>query len=287
MLKRTSFILIAVLSIVLLAACSQSGSQTSQSQAPANRLEAILARGYIEVVTEPYYAPNEFIDPTRPPNDNIVGSDIELARYIAEALGIECKIIPLEFGAVLASVAEGKHDLAISSLAFTPARAEAMGLSKGYFFSRTNLGHGLVIHTDNADAILGKEDVRGRIVVAQSGSLQELFVNEQLDGYKEFKLVSSTSDTFLSVSEKKADIGVASINTTNLFIAANPACSLMVVPGFTFYQDESTLGTRIGMPPGEPELLAKINEIIDEVIASGIYEAWYEEYTEYAKNLGV
>ena len=61
----------------------------------------------------------------------------------------------------------------------------------------------------------------------------------------------------------------------------------MIVPDFSFFQDESTLGTRIGMPPGETELLAYVNGLIDEVVAAGIYEEWYSEYTEYAKSLGV
>ena len=36
----------------------------SETGAAANRLEDILNRGYIEVATEPAFAPNEFIDPT-------------------------------------------------------------------------------------------------------------------------------------------------------------------------------------------------------------------------------
>ena len=54
-----------------------------------------------------------------------------------------------------------------------------------------------------------------------------------------------------------------------------------------FIEDESTQGTRIGMKKGEDELTEKINEIIDEVVESGQYEKWYEEYSEYAKSLGI
>lgn len=39
---------------------------------------------------------------------------------IADKLGVELKIVPLEFAAVLSSVTEGKYDLAISALAYTP-----------------------------------------------------------------------------------------------------------------------------------------------------------------------
>ena len=66
------------------------------------------------VATEPYFAPNEFIDPTKTGDEMYVGSDIEFAKYIGEKLGVEVKIVPLEFTEVLTSVQQGKYDIAIS-----------------------------------------------------------------------------------------------------------------------------------------------------------------------------
>ena len=40
----------------------------------------------------------------------------------------------MDFTSVLGSITTGKYDLAISALAYTPARAETMNLSKGYYF---------------------------------------------------------------------------------------------------------------------------------------------------------
>ncbi|MDR1742002.1 MAG: transporter substrate-binding domain-containing protein [Synergistaceae bacterium] len=256
--------------------------------AEADRLADILKRGYVEVATEPYFAPNEFIDPAKSGNDKYVGSDIEFAKYIANKLGVELRIVPLEFGAVLVGVAEGKYDLAISALAYTPARAEAMTLSKGYYFSKTNSGHGLLVRASDLATIKGPEDCADKVVVAQSGSLQELFVNTQIPKFKEFKRVSTTNDAFLMVQEKKADVCVTSKTTAELYIKANKDCGLALVPDFQFYQDEETLGTRIGMPKKDSAALeARINEIVDEVVSSGIYEKWYDEYSEYAAKLGL
>jgi len=267
-------------------ASSLSGCQAKAEE--KNRLEQILDRGYIEIVTEPYFAPNEFIDPSKSGTDQYVGSDMELAKYIADELGVEVRIIPLEFSAVLAGVSEGKYDMAISALAYTPAREEAMNLSKGYHFSKNSKGHGLLIREADKDSITGADSVTGKIVVAQSGSLQELFVNTQLsDDYKEFKRVSSTNDAFLMVQENKADVAASNFKTAELYIAANPESGLMMIPDFQFSQDESTDGTRIGMPPGEDELTERINKIIDDVVSSGIYDEWYEEYSEYAERLGL
>jgi len=264
-----------------------SGCTKKAATEPKNRLEAIKARGYLEVATEPAFAPFEFIDPSKTGDDKYVGSDMELAKYIANKLGVKLHIVPLEFSGVLSSITEKKYDLAISALAYTPARAEAMNMSKGYYFAKENAGHGILIRKADKDKIKNATDLANYVVVAQSGSLQELYVNQQVPKYKEFKRVSATTDGFLMVQENKADACVTSIPTAQLYIQANPNCGLMVVEGFQFKIDESTLGTRIGIPLGEEELTTEVNKIIDEVVASGQFEKWHQQYTEYAKSLGI
>lgn len=284
--KKSLMVLLTAVIISLTAtACSQGSNSSGEDK--SNRLEAILDRGYIEVATEPYFAPYEFIDPSKQGSDQYVGSDIELAKYIAEELGVELRIVPLEFSAVLGSITEGKYDLAISALSFTPARAEAMNMSKGYYFAENAPGHGLLIRKADKDIISDPEDLSDKIIVAQSGSLQELFVNEQVPKVKEFKRVSATTDGFLMLQEGKADACAASIPMAQLYVEANPSANLMVVEGFEFIMDKETAGTRIGIPKGEDELTEKINSIIDEVLESGIFEDWHIEYTEYAKSLGL
>ncbi len=282
-MKMVSLMVVVLIALFLVGGCTK----RTVNQTANNRLEEIKKRGYVEVVTEPYFAPNEFIDPTKSGSEQYVGSDIELARYIAEELDVELRIIPLEFTAVLSSITEGKYDLAISALAYTPARAEAMTLSKGYYFSEDSPGYGLLIRKEDKDKIRSADDLSNRTVVAQSGSLQELFVNEQIPEYKELKRVSATTDGLLMVEERKADCCVVAISMAQLYIDANPKSGLLIVENFEFKVDESLGGMRIGMALGENELAEKINEIIEKVVSTGQYEQWYKEYAEYAKKLGL
>ncbi|MGI5888425.1 MAG: transporter substrate-binding domain-containing protein [Oscillospiraceae bacterium] len=274
--------------VIMLSGCGSVHSETnSGSSGYANRLEEIKARGYITVATEPYFAPNEFIDSSKTGQDQYVGSDIEFAKYIADKLGVELQIVPLEFGAVLSSVAEGKYDLAISALAYTPARAESMELSKGYYFSEDDLGYGLVIREEDLGTITGPESLADKIVIAQSGSMQEMLTEQYITEYKEFKRVSSTPDAYLAVTEGKADAACASIAHAQLYIEANPDCGLAIVPDFEFSVPEEYDGTRVGAQKGETELIDFVNTCIDELLESGQYAEWVEEYKAYAKELGV
>lgn len=282
--KGLSLMLAGSLMIAVLGGCTSAGAQTI---AKKTRLETIKEKGVLEVVMEPYFAPNQFIDPTKTGNDQYVGSDVELSKYIAEKLGVKVKIVPLEFGAVLSSITEGKYDLAISGLAYTPARAEAMTMSKGYYFSKDTPGYGLLARTADLETIKSADDLSDKTVVVQSGSLQELFANEQIPQMKELKRVSATTDGILMVQENKADAIVVAKSMGQLYIDANPTAGLSIVDGFEFKVDEQYDGMRIGITKGETDLETKINEIIDEVVKSGIYDKWYNEYTEYAKKLGL
>jgi hypothetical protein len=71
------------------------------------------------------------------------------------------------------------------------------------------------------------------------------------------------------------------------YIEGNPGCGLMLVPGVSFTQEEQFDGDRIAAKKGEGALIAFVNGVIDEVVASGQYRAWFEEYSIRADELGL
>ena len=266
------------------------GSMDVSNGIPDNaqgRLAKIKEAGKLTVATEPYFAPQEFIDPSLTGQDQYVGADMEFAKLIAERMGVELEIVPLEFTAVQASVAEGKYDLAISALAYTPGRAGAMELSKGYHLSGESSLYGIIIRNEDAENIKSVDDLADRTIITQSGSLQEALANENIPKYKEFKRVSSMQDAFLAVQEGKADAAVIDRENAMLYIQNNPGCDMMVVDEIAFKLDEVYDGTRVGTEKGEIQLMYFVNGVIDEMVEQGLYEKWFEEYAEYAGRLGV
>jgi polar amino acid transport system substrate-binding protein len=282
-MKKVWAMILALGMALSLVACGNSGGGTTQGE---NRLEQIKAKGYIEVVTEPYFVPYEFIDASKSGDEQYMGLDIELARYIADKLGVELRIVPLEFGAVLAGISEGKYDLAISAIAYSPARAETMELSDGYYFAE-GTGYGFLVRSEDADKYTSIESLADAVVVTQSGSVQESLVNDQVSKYAEFKRVSSMTDGFLMVGEGKADVCVCDKANGQLYADANPGYNLTVVESFRFEVDPAMEGTRVGAPKGETELTDYVNQCIQELTDNGQIETWYNQYAEYAKSLGI
>ena len=276
-MKKIFAIVLALAMILSCAACGGS------SKAKDDLLEEIKAQGYIELCTEPYFAPFEFVDPSKTGDEQYVGVDIEIAKYIAEKIGVELRIVPLDFTAVLAGIADGKYDMAISAIAYSPSRAEAMRLSNVY--KPSSGGYGFLTRAEDVDKYSSVEDLKDAVVITQSGSVQESLYNQNVKACKEFKLVANMTDGYLAVAEGKADVCICSTESAQLYAEANGG---LAIPDFRFEVDPNMNGTVVAMPLKDSEsLLEVVNEAIAELNAQGKIDQWNEEYTAYAAQLGI
>lgn len=266
---------------VMMLCCTACGSKKEEAK---DRLAQIREKGYIELCTEPYFAPYEFIDPTKTDDEQYQGMDIEIAKYIADKIGVDLKITALDFTAVLAGVADGKYDFSISAIAYSPSRAEAMRMSDVYFASNT--GYGFLTRSEDVGKYTDIESVKDAVVITQSGSVQEALYNQYINGNcKEFKLVANMTDGYLAVAEGKADVCVCSTASAGLYAEANGG---LAVSDFRFEVDPNMNGECVAMPMEGTESLAEvINECIAELNADGKIQQWYEEAEEYASSLGL
>ena len=277
MKKIVAFLLAAVLVL----GCTACGSKKDEGN---DRLAQIKAKGYIELCTEPYFAPFEYVDPTKTGDDQYQGMDLEVAKYIADKIGVDLKITALDFTAVLAGVADGKYDFAISAIAYSPERAEAMRLSDVYY--ATNTGYGFIVRSEDVGKYTDIDSLKDAVVITQSGSVQEALYNQYVNGAcKEFKLVANMTDGYLAVSEGKADVCICSTASASLYAQANGGLD---IPDFRFEVDPNMNGVCVAMPTEGTESLAElINQCIAELNESGKPEEWYSQYESAAAELGI
>ena len=277
MKKMIAFLLAAILVL----GCTACGSKNDEGN---DRLAQIKAKGYIELCTEPYFAPFEYVDPTKTGDDQYQGMDLEVAKYIADKIGVDLKITALDFTAVLAGVADGKYDFAISAIAYSPERAEAMRLSDVYY--ATNTGYGFIVRSEDVGKYTDIDSLKDAVVITQSGSVQEALYNQYVNGAcKEFKLVANMTDGYLAVSEGKADVCICSTASASLYAQANGGLD---IPDFRFEVDPNMNGVCVAMPTEGTESLAElINQCIAELNESGKPEEWYSQYEAAAAELGI
>ena len=144
---------------------------------------------------------------------------------------VTLEIVPMDFSQVLDAVAEGECDLVVSGLSYTPGRAAQVELSKGYHYAGDSAGSGLVIRAEDGEAIKGVEDLAGRNLVAQRGSLQEMLMAENVMNYREFRRVKNIKDVYEALEAGSADAATVDIETAQTYIKNNPDCGLALVPG--------------------------------------------------------
>ena len=270
-----------LLAAILVLGCTACGSKKDEGN---DRLAQIKAKGYIELCTEPYFAPFEYVDPTKTGDDQYQGMDLEVAKYIADKIGVDLKITALDFTAVLAGVADGKYDFAISAIAYSPERAEAMRLSDVYYATKT--GYGFIVRSEDVGKYTDIDSLKDAVVITQSGSVQEALYNQYVNGAcKEFKLVANMTDGYLAVSEGKADVCICSTASASLYAQANGGLD---IPDFRFEVDPNMNGVCVAMPTEGTESLAElINQCIAELNESGKPEEWYSQYESAAAELGI
>ena len=301
-MKKWTAILLAIALLVCFSAAAEEAEQSyvenewnyvdgsmDVSNGIPDNASGVLARiretGVLRVATEPHFAPQEFIDPDLEGQATYAGADMELARLIAERMGVELEIIPMDFTDVLPAAAEDKCDLVISALSFTPARTMSNEMSKGYFFTDMPANITMVIRAEDAETITKVEDLADKTLVAQRSSLQEAVVVDRIHRYKEFRRVKQTQEVYETVASGKADAGAVDMENAEIYIRNNPDCGLVLVEGLRFTLEEQYAGDRIAAKKGETMLMYFVNGVIDEVVDSGKYSEWYADALKRADEL--
>ena len=249
---------------------------------PDCRLAKVLESGKLMVGVSPDFAPMEFKDVTKTGDDQYVGSDMAMARYIAEKMGLELEIKAMEFSAIQQAVNSGTIDCGISGFAYTAERAENYATSDLYNITEEDEGHTLLVKKGEGANYDEAADFSGKKVLAQNASLQQSLVMEQLPADIKFQPVTTVTDGVLMIINNKADTLAVSWDNGEMLIAAYPEIEMV-----NWKFDHSDDGNIILMKKGEDELVEAINEVLAEINESGIYDVWTEEAQALAESLGI
>ncbi|MBR5561252.1 MAG: transporter substrate-binding domain-containing protein [Clostridia bacterium] len=233
------------------------------SLAMADRLDDILAEGKIVVATSPDWPPYEYIDD----EGNVTGTDVLMIKWMAEQLGVELEIQEMAFDACLAAVGMGDVDMVVAGLTYDEERTNAMDLTGIYW----NEGaQGLLVKKGSGAAYNSAEAFNGKLVAAQNGTNQQIMVEEQLTGAT-LELVTKIPDGVNMVKNGRVDALAVPKTVYDSVLAENDD---LEVAEFAF---DFEGGNYIASVKGEASLTAKIQEMIDQINAEGLYQKWVDE----------
>ena len=160
-----------------------------------NRLEAIRQLGELKIGISADYAPFSFVDEDASGEEQYVGSDIELGKYIAEQMEVEPVFCEMEFDECLDAVRDGDVDLVLLGMLPKPERRSKMTFTDAYYKPGKQV---LLVQKSSEEKWKEEEsrekkeeqdeeeeypladDFAGRTVAVQYGTLQAQLVIEQL-----------------------------------------------------------------------------------------------------------
>lgn len=233
------------------------------SAAMADRLAEIAERGKVTVATSPDWPPYEYIDDA----GNTVGTDVLMMQYIAEQLGVELEIQPMAFDACLAAVGKGSVDLCIAGLTYDEERLNAMELT-GIYWNEGD--QGLLVRKGEGATYNAPEAFAGKHVGAQNGTNQQIMVEEQLKDAT-LDLVTKIPDGVNMVKNGRLDALAVPKTVYDSILAENDD---LEIAEFAF---DFEGGNYIASVKGDEAFTAKIQEIIDQINAEGLYQQWVDQ----------
>jgi L-cystine transport system substrate-binding protein len=116
-------------------------------------LAEIKDEGVLTVGTEGTYPPFTFHDE----NGELTGFDVEIAREVAERLGVEAEFMETQWDAIFAGLDSERFDMIANQVGIRPDRQEKYDFSEGYITSAAVL----IVNESNTD-IKAFEDLDGK-----------------------------------------------------------------------------------------------------------------------------
>ena len=228
-------------------------------------LDAIRERGQLILGTESTYPPFEFIVIE---NGQSVGAgfDVMLAQKIAEKLGVTLVTSEMAFDSLIPAIQAGTIDIA-ASMTPTDERKQAVDFSENYY-ETSNV---FLVRKDEEGNFTSAESFDGKTIGAQVGTAQnDLVVNDMTNAQS--LLLPKVTTLVQELKTGNIDAICMEKPAGDIYAAAYPD---LVIADYVVA--DAAGGVAFPAAKGQDDLIAFINETIEELKASGELEKLYQE----------
>ena len=189
-----------------------------------------------------------------------VGFEIDVARRLAQDMGVEVEFIPTKWEGLIPSLLTGKFDMVIAGMTGTPQRALKINFTQPYDYTGTQI----CIHKDYVDEIKKPEDLNdAKYVVLSRVGVTAAETAKKLLPKAQKRLFSDNGSMVQELLNGKATAIIQSLPEPAQLVAKNPE-TLALVEG-TLTREPISIGVR----KGDPDTLAYLNNWIEIVRSEG------------------
>ncbi|MBS5404416.1 basic amino acid ABC transporter substrate-binding protein [Enterocloster sp.] len=233
-----------------------------ETSAEAAEIEAAkeAAGGKLVMATNAEFPPYEYHD-----GDAIVGIDAEIAKAIADELGMELEIEDIAFDSIIPEIVSGKADMGLAGMTVTEDRMQSVDFSDTYAKASQK-----IIVTEDSE-IASPDDLKGVIVGVQLGTTGDIYVSDlEADGTT-VERYSKGFEAVQALSQGKIDAVVIDGEPAKTFVAETEGLKILEE---SFTDEEYAIAVK----KGNTELLEKINGALKTLKDNGTLDEIVAKY---------
>ena len=231
---------------------TEAGSDSAE--AADDQLAQIKAKGEIVVAMEGTWSPWTYHDE----NDELVGYDVEVAKAIAEKLGVKATFVEGEWDGLFAGMDAGRYDIVVNGVDITEERAQKYDFTEPYAYNRT----AIIVKEDNDD-IQTFEDLNGKHTANTiSSTYAELAEKYGAD----VTGVDDLNQTFELLLSGRIDATLNAELTYYDYMKAHPDAKIKIA---ALTDDASEVAIPLRKGAASDNLRAAINQALEELRADG------------------
>lgn len=259
-MKKILAIVLAVAmiaSVAMLAGCGETKEGGS---------EADGGKETLTMATNAYFAPYEFYE-----GEDIVGIDVEIAKAIADKLGMELKVVDIEFDSIITGVQTGKYDMGMAGMTVTDERKESVDFSDSY---ATGIQSVIVKEDSEIKSVDDILDEKATYKIGvQLSTTGDIYVTDDLGDAAAERVVEyqTGNDAVSALSSGKVDAVVIDNEPAKSYVAATSGLKILD----TEYVSEDYA---ICFSKDNTELKDKVNGALKELIADGTVKTIIDKY---------
>ncbi|WP_339383503.1 transporter substrate-binding domain-containing protein [Oculatella sp. LEGE 06141] len=208
------------------------------------------------MATSADYPPYEFIE-TASGSEEIVGFDVDIAKYITEQLGYELQINNVDFNGLIPALQAGRADFVMAGMTPTEERKQNADFSEIYFEAKNT------IVAQQGSNLTTTESLSGKQVGVQLGSIQEGEAKE-IEGANVVPL-NRINEIIQEIKAGRIDAAIVEDTVAKGYVESNPDLEFNPIP------NAGESGSAIAFPKGSP-LVSEFNTVLQEMKSSGKVE---------------
>ncbi|MDD3840316.1 MAG: basic amino acid ABC transporter substrate-binding protein [Clostridia bacterium] len=252
--------IIALISLFTIALVGCGGSDKSV-------VDKAKEKGKIVMGTSADFEPFEYIEIDEGKDGEIVGFDVDIAKAIAEKIGVELEIKDMDFGGLISALSSGKLDFVAAGMTADDERRKSVDFSDPYYEA-----YQVIIKSKGNEEIMSKDDLKDKVIGVQLGTTGDEVASEEEIGAKEVKRFDKATAAILALNNGKIDAVVLDQAVAEANVAQNEdSLELLDEP---LSEEVYSLAA----PKGDEKLVEIMNQVLNELKESGEYDQLLKKY---------